>query len=106
MQDWYDALAYSLYLINQGRIGSRAEREYIDAERAARQYRRLASCIKDFKFEEGEEEGCVADDEITTASINNNNYAINGAGENSIDCENGLNDKLLTSSQRASVASS
>ena len=42
-QDWCDALAYSLYLINKGRIGSRAEREYIDAERAQRQYKRLSS---------------------------------------------------------------
>ena len=53
-QDWCDALAYSLYLIHKGKIGSRAEREYIDAERAARNYRRLASHIKSFRFDEDE----------------------------------------------------
>mmetsp|Transcript_9042 Transcript_9042/g.10647 ORF Transcript_9042/g.10647 Transcript_9042/m.10647 type:complete len:94 (+) Transcript_9042:385-666(+) len=36
MQDWRDGLAYSIYLIHRGRIGSRAEREYIDGERATR----------------------------------------------------------------------
>ena len=75
-------------------------------------YRRLASSIKDYKFEEGEEEeeGCVADDEITTASSINaykadtNDYAINGVDENSND--EGFNEKLLSTSERASAASS
>ena len=58
-QDWQDALAYSFYLIAKGRIGSRAEREYIDAERARRSYRRLSSSIKEFKYEEDED-----DDEV------------------------------------------
>jgi hypothetical protein len=46
-------------LINRGRIGSRSEREYIDAERAARQYRRLASSIYDYKYDEDEEDDPV-----------------------------------------------
>ena len=45
-------MAYSVYLIKEGKIGSRAEREYIEAERASRQFRRLASNIKDFEFDE------------------------------------------------------
>ena len=35
-EDMHDSLAYSLYLINEGRIGSRAEREYLTADRARR----------------------------------------------------------------------
>ena len=64
-QDWCDALAYSLYLIYQGRIGSNAEREYINAERAARQYKRLASSIKDYRFDEADED----DDEEIQSEI-------------------------------------
>ena len=60
-RDWCDALAYSLYLIHKGKIGSRQEREYIDAERAARNYRRLASSIKEFRFDEDDD-----DEEITS----------------------------------------
>ena len=37
-EDFQDSLAYSLYLIKEGRIGSRAEREYLTADRARRQY--------------------------------------------------------------------
>ena len=55
-QDWCDALAYSLYPIHKGRIGSNAEREYIAADRAARQYKRLASSIKEFRFDEAEDD--------------------------------------------------
>ena len=54
-QDWADALAYSVYLIREGKIGSRAEREYIEAERASRQFRRLASSIKDFKYDDDDD---------------------------------------------------
>lgn len=126
LQDWCDALAYSLYLINKGRIGSRAEREYIDAERAARLYRRLASSIKEFKYEEDidgdecdAESGCVADDEIQHASdygivvgdSKKGGYAINADSidENrscSKDEENeGLvHEALLSSSQRRASA--
>ena len=55
-EDFYDSLAYSLYLINEGRIGSRAEREYLTADRARRQYKRLSSQIKSYKFEEDSDE--------------------------------------------------
>lgn len=61
-------MAYSLYLINRGRIGSRSEREYIDAERAARQYRRLANSIYDFKYDDDEDDDCVKRDEEIQAS--------------------------------------
>ena len=67
LQDWSDGLAYSLYLINRGRIGSRAEREYIDSERAARQYRVLASSIQDYKFEEDDD--AVEDDEVAVLAV-------------------------------------
>jgi len=36
LRDWQDGIFYSLYFLSRGRIGSAAEREYIDAERAAR----------------------------------------------------------------------
>jgi len=49
--DWCNALTYSLYLIHQGRIGSLAEREYINTERANLMYRRLASSIKEFNYD-------------------------------------------------------
>ena len=49
--DMCDSLAYSLYLINEGRIGSRAEREYIQAERAKKQFAVLNSSIKQYKYE-------------------------------------------------------
>ena len=54
-------------MIHEGRIGSRAEREYIDAERALRSYRSLASTIKEFSFEEDEDDedqGKCVDGEI------------------------------------------
>ncbi len=57
-----------MYLINRGRIGSRSEREYIDAERAARQYRRLANSIYDFKYDDDEDDECVKRDEEIQAS--------------------------------------
>ncbi len=57
-----------MYLINRGRIGSRSEREYIDAERAARQYRRLANSIYDFKYDDDEDDDCVKRDEEIQAS--------------------------------------
>lgn len=44
------ALAYSLFLLNDGRIGSRQEREFIVRERTQIQYERLASTIKTFTF--------------------------------------------------------
>ena len=110
-QDWCDALAYSLYLIHQGRIGSRAEREYIDAERANRQYRRLASSIKEFKFDEAGDEDdletgsdgtktpCHSDGNVTpfTSAINDDDGGkeslLNGSFRSS------------TSSRRSSVVS-
>ena len=55
-QDMHDSLAYSLYLINEGRIGSRAEREYLTADRARRQYTRLSNQIKTYKYEDNEED--------------------------------------------------
>ena len=62
-------MAYSLYLIYAGRIGSRSEREYIDAERAARQYRRLASSIHDFKFED-DDDFCADEEEVQSCHSN------------------------------------
>lgn len=44
------SLAYSLYLLNDGRIGSRAEREYLTNERTKIQYERLSGAIKTFKY--------------------------------------------------------
>ena len=44
------ALAYSLFLLNDGRIGSRAEREYLVRERVKIQYEKMASAIKTFVF--------------------------------------------------------
>ena len=52
----HDSLAYSLYLINEGRIGSRAEREYLTADRARRQYQRLANQIRSYKYEDDSDE--------------------------------------------------
>jgi len=84
-RDWCDALAYSLYLVNKGRIGSRAEREYIDAERAARSYQRLASSILEYKFDEEDGE----DDEIVQSkSENTSDKAKYGINANDDDEEN------------------
>ena len=54
--DMIDSLAYSLYLIHEGRIGSRAEREYIQAEKAKRQMALMSNQIKEYKYEINEEE--------------------------------------------------
>ena len=51
-RDFERSLSYSLYLLNDGRIGSRAEREYIQSERAKIQYERLSGAIKTFKYNE------------------------------------------------------
>ena len=59
--DLGDAFAFSLFLINGGRVGSRVEREYIMEEKAKRAYRQLNGTIKTYKFEANEEED---DDEI------------------------------------------
>ena len=114
--DWCDALAYSLYLIYQGRIGSNAEREYIAAERAARQYKRLASSIKDFRFDEVDE----YDDEEISSEIKLNKskseqfsgYKINEEDEDFETEANEAKEGLLNSSyqsqrlRRSSSASS
>ena len=65
-EDMHDSLAYSLYLINEGRIGSRAEREYLTADRARRQYTRLSSQIKTYKYEDDENEDPLATDGETS----------------------------------------
>lgn len=44
------ALSYSLYLLNDGRIGSRQEREFLQRERTQIMYERLSSTIKTFVF--------------------------------------------------------
>ena len=49
-----DSFAFSLFLINGGRVGSRAEREYIQEEKAKRQYRALNDTIKTYKYEDDE----------------------------------------------------
>ena len=49
-KDFERALAYSLYLLNDGRIGSRAEREYLSNERAKIAYEKLSGAIKTFKY--------------------------------------------------------
>ena len=109
-QDWCDALAYSLYLINKGRIGSRAEREYIDAERASRQYRRLAGSILEYKYEDGDDDeekseiSCVADDEKVQSTVVNKSKMQYGINSNDDEDGNDADESLLTTSQRASAA--
>ena len=70
-------MAYSLYLIYAGRIGSRSEREYIDAERAARQYRRVASSIHDFKYED-DDDCCADEEEVQSCHSNSLSYDDDG----------------------------
>ena len=63
-KDFERSLSYSLYLLNDGRIGSRAEREYIQSERAKIQYERLSGAIKTFKYNEAnfdEDDDCFDD---------------------------------------------
>lgn len=55
LNDTSDAIAYSLFIIGKGRIGSRAEAEYLIEERARRQFRRLSNHIKSYKYEADEE---------------------------------------------------
>ena len=43
-------MAYSLFLLNDGRIGSRQEREFLLRERTQVQYEKLASTIKTFAY--------------------------------------------------------
>lgn len=109
LQDWRDGLAYSLYLINKGRIGSRAEREYIDSERASRQYRRMSSAIKEFKFEDDDED-CLDDEEITVDTYKNNSKVASGlsmaindvAGD---DMAENLLGRNISSERRSSISS-
>ena len=54
--DYCDAIAYSLFIIGKGRIGSRAEAEYLLEERSRRQFRRLETHIKSYKYQADEEE--------------------------------------------------
>ena len=65
-QDLHDSLAYSLYLINEGRIGSRAEREYLAGDRARRQYEQMSSQIKTYKYEDDENEDEIEHDLSST----------------------------------------
>ena len=69
-EDMHDSLAYSLYLINEGRIGSRAEREYLTADRARRQYSRLSSQIKTYKYEDAEDD----EEDIENTRDNETNF--------------------------------
>ena len=109
-RDWCDALAYSLFLINKGRIGSRQEREYIDAERAQRSYRRMASSIKDFKYEEDDDE--IGEDEENTkpaTSINeapSTPHSESDDGGKVADDEAAMKQGLLNESMRSSSMSS
>ena len=84
-QDWCDALAYSLYLINRGRIGSRSEREYIDGERAKRSYRRMASSIKDFEYEEDDEEEEITAEDLKNTSTSDHNSSCSKLDESEED---------------------
>ena len=64
-----DSLAYSLYLIHEGRIGSRAEREYIASEKAKRQFAVMSSSIKTYRYEPSEED----DSDLEIGKDNQNN---------------------------------
>ena len=58
-RDFQRSLAYSLYLLNDGRIGSRAERDYLTNERTKIQYEKLAGCIKTFKYNFSSDEEAI-----------------------------------------------
>ena len=49
--DFEMALAYSLYLLKDGRIGTHDEREYIISERHSRRYQLMQDSIKTMKYE-------------------------------------------------------
>lgn len=51
-RDHGDALAYCLFIMSAGRIGTQSERDYIAAERAGLQYRHLSGAIKDYCYDE------------------------------------------------------
>lgn len=53
-KDWQDALAYSLWFLMHGRIGSRADRNYLDAERTSRSLRKMSDSLDSYSFEDGD----------------------------------------------------
>ena len=55
--DWQDSLAYARWFLVHGRVGSRADREYLDKERAARRFTKMSSALKTYEFEEDDDEG-------------------------------------------------
>lgn len=94
-KDFQRSLAYSLYLLNDGRIGSRAEREYLTNERTKIQYEKLAGCIKTFKF------NFSSDEEAIPVYHNEEQFASNiNADDFADDFENQARESLLSSDTR------
>ena len=54
--DSQDALAYAIWFIIQGRVGSRADRNYLDAERSKRRFMKLSSVLQSFRYEIDDED--------------------------------------------------
>ena len=51
MLDSQDALAYALWFLINGRVGSRADRNYLDAEIAKRRFMKLSSVLQSYRYE-------------------------------------------------------
>lgn len=54
LEDWQDALAYALWFLTNGRVGSRAEQNFLEDERGRRSFRKMSNCLRSYSFEEGD----------------------------------------------------
>ena len=57
LADWEDAFAYTVWFLVNGRVGSRADRQYLDDARANLKIRQMADSLGSYRFvDEAEEE--------------------------------------------------
>ena len=54
--DSQDALAYAFWFLIYGRVGSRADRNYLDAEISKRRFMKLSSVLRSYRYEYDDEE--------------------------------------------------
>jgi len=64
--DWSDALAYAVWFLVNGRVGSRADREYLEQERSRRRFLKMTDILYSYQYGEGAADEDDLEDERAT----------------------------------------